>query len=239
MLKDGLKQILITFVEKILDSTFYDRIAQVRVETLNRRYLAIQEIADYLTGAQINGDYIEFGVFKGNTFAYACNRFSNLFPGMKFVACDSFEGLPDITGIDKTDGYSSNFSKNEFSCDENVFIRNLKRKGVKMDKVTIIKGWFSETLTEKTGKKIYPSQVAIAWIDCDLYESTVPVLNFLSSRISPGSVIVFDDWRCYRNNPNFGEQLACSEWLKNNPQIKLSELFSFGWHGIAFTVISC
>ena len=112
MLKDGFKQILITFVEKILDSTLNDKIAQVRVETLNRRYLAIQEIADYLTGAQINGDYIEFGVFKGNTFAYACNRFSNLFPGMKFVACDSFEGLPDITGIDKTDGYSSNFSKN-------------------------------------------------------------------------------------------------------------------------------
>jgi hypothetical protein len=76
-------------------------------------------------------------------------------------------------------------------------------------------------------------------VDCDFYESTVPVLNFLTSKLSVGSVIMFDDWRCYRNLPDFGQQRACREWLEANPQIKLNELLSVGWHGIAFTVVSC
>jgi hypothetical protein len=79
-------------------------------------------------------------------------------------------------------------------------------------------------------------KVAAAWVDCDLYKSTVPVLNFLTSRLSTGSVIAFDDWRCFRNQPDFGEQRAVSEWLAQNPHIKLRELFTYGWYGMVFTV---
>jgi O-methyltransferase len=82
-------------------------------------------------------------------------------------------------------------------------------------------------------------RIAVAWIDCDLYESTVPVLKFITPHLCVGSVIVFDDWRCYRNHPDFGEQRACREWLEANPGIKLRELLSFGWNGIAFTIVSC
>jgi len=79
----------------------------------------------------------------------------------------------------------------------------------------------------------------VAWIDCDLYDSTVPVLEYLAPRLTVGSVVVFDDWRCYRNHPDFGEQRACREWLQRNPRLSLRELLSFGWNGIAFTVASC
>lgn len=43
----------------------------------------------------------------------------------------------------------------------------------------------------------------------------------------------------FRDLPDLGQQLACREWLERNPQIKIRELLSFGWHGIAFTVESC
>jgi len=234
----GLKSILILLADKIFDSLQFGKIAELRVETLNRRYLAIQEIADYLTGAEIEGDYIEFGVYRGNTFSYAYKRLSNLFPEMKFIACDSFEGLPEMRGKDIEGHYSSGFSKNEFACIKESFMENLKRRGVSLKKVTIIKGWFSDTLKEKNPDIAEIHHIAVAWIDCDLYESTVPVLKFLTSRVTTGSVIVFDDWRCFRNQPDFGEQLACREWLQENTHLKLIELFSFGWHGIAFTVIS-
>ena len=110
------------------------------------------------------------------------------------------------------------------------------KKKVDLNRVQIVKGWFNKTLNSKTASEINLRRIAVAWIDCDLYESTIPVLNFITPFLSDGTVIIFDDWRCYRNDPEFGEQKACSEWLERNPQLKLNKLFSFGWNGIAFTV---
>jgi len=203
------------------------------------RWDAIDNLADYLVGAEIPGDYLEFGVAKGMTFSYACKVMSPVFNDMRFIAVDSFEGLPKPKTIDAYEGYASNFFEGQFSCSEEQFLKNIKNNDNDLKRVITIKGWFDQTLTDKTSEKHLIDKVAAAWIDCDLYESTVPVLNFLTSKLSVGSVILFDDWRCFRNLPEFGEQRACREWLLANPQIKLYELFSFGWHGIAFTVGSC
>ena len=108
-----------------------------------------------------------------------------------------------------------------------------------MDSVRIVKGWFADTLDPVKASSYDINVLSAVWIDCDLYESTVPVLQFISQYLTVGSVILFDDWRCYRNLPDFGEQRACREWLVANPQISLRELFSFGWHGLAFTVSTC
>jgi len=204
----------------------------------NRRYTAIDELTDYLVGAEILGDYLEFGVYLGTTFSYAYKRLS-YFKEMKFFAFDSFEGLPKPKGMDVLNGYSSHFHEHEFSCSEEAFVANLKREHTNLDRVKIVKGWYDETLKPENAKVYGVDKIAAVWIDCDLYESTVPVLRFITSHLAIGSVILFDDWRCFRNLPDFGEQRACSEWLSKNPQISLHELFSFGWHGIAFTVGTC
>ena len=204
----------------------------------NRRFMAIDELTDYLVGAEIPGDYLEFGVYLGTTFSYACRRLS-YFKEMKFFAFDSFEGLPKPKGIDMLNGYSSHFHEHEFFCSEEDFIANLKRENVNLDKVRIVKGWFEQTLKPENAKSYGVDRIAAAWIDCDLYESAVPVLQFITPHLSVGSVILFDDWRCFRNLPDFGQQRACREWLSKNSRISLHELFTFGWHGIAFTVGSC
>jgi hypothetical protein len=205
-------------------------------QQLSRRYRAIDEIVDYLAGAQIPGDYLEFGVYGGKTFSHACKRFAAAgFSHMKCVALDSFEGLPKPQGVDALDDYSGSFHESQFACTVEDFLANLKAAGVDTGKVTLVKGWFGASLTAENARAFGIDKVAVAWIDCDLYESTVPVLEFITGRLSTGSVIVFDDWRCFRNRPDFGEQRACREWLAMNPRIHLRELFSFGWHGIAFT----
>jgi hypothetical protein len=203
------------------------------------RWDAIDNLADYLVGAEIPGDYLEFGVAKGMTFTYACKVMSPVFPKMRFIALDSFEGLPKPKGVDAENGYSSNFCEGQFSCSEDDFIKNLKDQNIDTTRIRTVKGWFDYSLEDENTKKYNLDKIAAAWIDCDLYESTIPVLKFLTSRLSVGSVILFDDWRCFRNLPDYGEQRACREWLSANPQIKLYELFSFGWHGIVFTVGSC
>lgn len=217
----------------------YSKLNEIEYRNFNRRFYAIEQTTDYLVGAQIPGDYLEFGVYKGSTFAYAYKWMSPHFGTMNFIAFDSFEGLPEPKGIDAEKGYASNFHKNEFSCTEKEFLNNLRDSGVDLNRVKTVKGWFDETLKPEKAQNHGVTKIAVAWIDCDLYESTIPVLNFITPYLSIGSVIIFDDWRCYRNNPDFGEQKACREWLNGNQQISLAELFSFGWNGIAFTVTAC
>lgn len=205
----------------------------------NRRYAAAYDIADYLVGAQIPGDYCEFGVYLGTTFSYACKLMTSLFPKMRFFAFDSFEGLPKPQGIDALNGYTSNFHEHEFSCSEEEFVANLSRDGIDLRRIRTVKGWFDQTLTVEKAQDYGIKKIAIAWIDCDLYESTVPILKFILPYLTVGSVIIFDDWRTFRNLPDFGEQRACREWLEANPNLTLNQLISFGFHGIAFTVGSC
>jgi hypothetical protein len=215
------------------------RISQVEYRSVNRRFFAIEQLTEYLIGADISGDYCEFGVWQGATFNYAYKNLSLYFKDMNFWAFDSFEGLPKPVGIDAIDGYSSKFQGKEFYCSLDDFNSNLINNGVDLNKVKIVKGWFDNTLNNETAAKYGMKKITAAWIDCDLYESTVPVLKFITPYLSVGSVLLFDDWRCFRNHPDFCEQRACREWLINNPKIKLNELFSFGWNGIAFTVVSC
>jgi O-methyltransferase len=215
-------------------------IAAMRRISPNWRWQVIREATMYLATAQIPGDYLEFGVYTGSTFAYACNIMGLHFKHMRFIAFDSFEGLPEPKGKDVLeDGYTSHFYQGQYQCSEDQFIENLRAENVDMSRVQIVKGWYDETLRSESVVELGIDKVAAAFIDCDFYESTVPALEFLTHRMSVGTILMFDDWRCYRNLPDYGVQLAVREWLEKNPHIKLSEIMSFGWHGLAFTVASC
>lgn len=226
-------------VQRLLLRGVYNRIRELEYRSFNRRYFGIEQVAEYLVGAQIAGDYCEFGVWQGTTFAHAFRTMAPLFPHMRYVAFDSFEGLPQPVGIDAEDGYSSHFHQAQFACSHDDFLRNLRRAKVDLARVRTVKGWFSDSLRAPAAAAHGVDRVAVAWIDCDLYESTVPVLDYLTSRIAVGTVIAFDDWRCFRNLPDYGQQRAVREWLDRNPGLALRDLLSFGWNGIVFTVASC
>jgi O-methyltransferase len=205
------------------------------------RWDVLDCVADYLVNAELPGDYAEFGVYKGTTFGYAANLFHPIFPQMRFLAFDSFEGLPEPKGIDRTSqGFSSGFYQGQFAAKDAEFCDNVYKAAPNLptERLVTVKGWFDQVLTPESAKKIDLRHLSCVWIDCDLYQSTVPVLEFITPYLSVGSVILFDDWRCYRNLTNFGEQRACSEWLDNNPQLALNEFISFGFHGMSFTVAS-
>lgn len=223
----------------ILFLTLLSRIEKLETHSFNRRIYAVEQVAAYLVGAKIEGDYLEFGVYKGTVFSHAYRWLHKNFPQMRFFAFDSFEGLPEPKGWDNINGYSSNYHPNEFECSLEDFKHILKQKKVNLDKVKTIQGWYKDTLKANQTKKYGLKKAAFIWIDSDLYESAVSVLRFITPFLSPGTVIVFDDWHAFRNNPKFGEQKACREWLKKNPKIKLAELFNYGYGGIVFTVVTC
>lgn len=234
-------------IENQLSNNLLKNNLESRINFLEKRLLdyhrnrwdAIDKLADYLVVAELNGEYCEFGVAQGKTFSYAVNLMNPIFINMRFFAFDSFKGLPEPRGRDIKDGYSGGFHEGEFSYNEGDFFSYLKSSNTIIDRVVAIKGWFHETLTPKTAIDNQINTISAAWIDCDLYESTVPVLKFLTDKLTVGSVILFDDWHSFRNLPDYGEQKACREWLADNPQITLNPFFSFGCHGETFTIGSC
>jgi O-methyltransferase len=211
------------------------RLLAVERRTIDLRRYALEEIAEYLQFSQIAGDYCEFGVAEGHAFINAHELMARSFPGMRFHAFDSFEGLPRPQGVDAQGAYTGAFHEGQFACSLEAFTGRLRSSQIAEQRVSVYQGWFDRTLAAGQPADAIEA-VAVAWVDCDLYESTVPVLNFLTSRLKPGSVVVFDDWGCYRNQPDSGEQRACSEWLDANPQLRLNLLFSYGWTGRVFTV---
>ena len=85
----------------------------------------------------------------------------------------------------------------------------------------LVKGYFKDTLPKE---EIYP--IAVAHIDCDLYSSTVEVLEFLKPRLVDGALLLFDDWFCYRGRSDKGERRA---WLESG--LKAQEYFNYAIQG--------
>ncbi len=137
-----------------------------------------------------------------------------LWEKMRFIAFDSFQGLPKPAGIDSL---SSDFVEGKFSNSEENFVKNITAMGVPLDRVEIVSGWFNETLNEDAIKKHNLKYAAIVHIDSDLYESAKLVLNFIKPLLVDGAIIIFDDWYNFKGNPNLGEQRAFKEWLEENP----------------------
>lgn len=195
------------------------------------KYRDYEEILDrvllFTQFSKIKGDYLEFGVWGGTSFytAYHLAKKYKL-DSMVFYAFDSFKGLPEIKGIDSV-GFKQ-FEKGMFNCGVEKFRKNLEKKRVDLNKVEIIKGWYKETLNKELKNKLKVKKAAVIYIDCDLYESARDVLNFITDYIQDGTVLIFDDWFCFRGNPERGEQKAFSEWLDKNPHFTKSQFYKLG-----------
>lgn len=198
----------------------------------------LEKAMKFTAHSGMGGDYLEFGVWKGRSFvrAYHMRNYvkDKRLSKMKFYAFDSFSGLPEIKG-DK-DGSSSEFKKGDYSCDLPTFRNTLKNKSVNLNDVVIVPGWYDRVLNNETKKSLDLKRASIVYVDCDLYESTVLVLNFITDYVVDGTVIIFDDWFCFNANPNKGEQRAFREWLQKNPNITATEWQKVNWKTNSFVL---
>lgn len=122
------------------------------------------------------GTILEFGVATGRTL----NHFARLLPSHTVHGFDGFVGLPE--------DWTSRMRKGFFARSSLPSVR---------DNCQLWVGWFDATLPGfcKTVQKDKP--IALLHVDCDLYSSTVTVLDNLKKNIVPGTVIVFDEYINY------------------------------------------
>lgn len=161
------------------------------------------------------GYYFEFGSHEGNTMRMAWDTFRHLFD-FTYVAFDSFEGLPEIGPIDE----QKIWERGKLKTEEANFRTVVEGHGMPSNKLLTIKGYYSDSLNEQTKRRLEGQSAAVVYIDCDLYESTVPVLRFIREFLQRGTVIVFDDWFCFHGDPERGERLAWTEFLAANPTLR-------------------
>lgn len=218
----------------------------------------IEKAAWFIASDKIDGDYLEFGVFRGGAFSQAYLTLQHVFrqriseigynstskdaaerqdiwDRMRFFAFNSFQGLPDLKGIDKR---TSDFAKGYYSAGIDEFLDDVTRRGVPSERITCVRGWFDETCVPETIHHHNMKKAALIWIDCDLYHSAKSVLDFIIPLLQDGTVLVFDDWYSFRGSPYLGEQRAFSEWRKNLDDFSLSEYQKEGPWRVAFLASS-
>ena len=147
------------------------------------------------------GHVMEFGVWRGNSLRGICN---NVAPRLVW-GFDSFEGLPESWVRSDSDkdlpGHLSLHGDEPQALPKNA---------------RLVMGYFDDTLSAWADEN--PGDVALLHIDSDLYSSAKTVLDVLTPRIIPGTVIMFDELIHFTKSSIYprwreGEWRALMEWL--------------------------
>jgi len=153
-----------------------------------------------LKAARPDGIVAEFGVFHGKSIRLISSMVGPKNPVDGF---DTFEGIPEQWGDEPAGSYTANKE-----IPERV-----------PDNVRFHVGLFSQTLPGYVAGLSPPEElpVRLVNIDCDLYQGTVEILHYLSDRIGPGSVLIFDEY------------FMTPTWLEDEFKAFQEACEKFGW----------
>ena len=200
------------------------------------KYQAIKKAMFITAHDGTYGSYLEFGVFTGSSFNFAMKvnkKIEKIFgkTNCEFIGFDSFKGFGKINEDDK----NPRFKDHIFSVDEKKVLKNIE-KCSKGQKMRIVKGFFEDTIKNKTTNDLNIGKARVVLIDCDLKESTRLALEFIKASIQEGTIILFDDLVFYKGDKNKGEYGAFSDFRKKYPEILFRRIFDYGYGSRAFIV---
>src|SRR5207248_2331861 len=172
--------------------------------------------ARYVVRANVPGDFVECGVYRGGSVIVAAMAFKELGDiSRKFYLYDTFEGMTAPTARDvdfagrtpeqhlKTWGASRVAEMANSALDE--VRRNVLGTGLAADRFVFVKGKVGETLPGQ----MPAGAISILRLDTDWYESTKHELEHLFPRLSRGGVLIVDDYGFWR-----GAREACDEYFR-------------------------
>ena len=173
----------------------------------------ILELLESTVTANVPGDVVEFGCYKGDTSILLQKLLHSTGATDKTLwLYDSFEGLPPKTAEDASVAGDS-FKAGELFVTKREVIAKFKKAGLRVPRIK--KAFFEDLLDQDL-----PPQISFAFLDGDLYGSIKTSLALVAPRLTPGAIIVVHDY----NNPELpGSAKAVDEYLRAHPTKKLTQ----------------
>ena len=195
---------LIDFFNLFLKKYNRKEFMYVGEETRDKEFLLCDYYGDYHNVLQNlqEGLILEFGVHMGKSINILAKKMN----GKKLYGFDSFEGIPEAWVEHDKNGnpLGEIYGKNAMSL--NGCMPKVE------DNVTLIKGWFNETLDNFLKENKEP--IKFIHIDCDIYSSTVDIFNSCKEQIVDGTIIIFDE--LFQGKDIYNEFKAFYEFIKEN-----------------------
>ncbi len=157
----------------------------------SRRLENLQACAEHVLANDVPGDFIETGVWRGGAVILLRGVLEAYDVRDRVVwVADSFAGLPRPNETDyPADRGDQHHTYEELAVSLEQVQENFRRYDLLDDQVRFLKGWFKDTLPDAP-----IDALALLRIDGDMYESTHDAFSHLYPRLSPGGIVIVDDY---------------------------------------------
>jgi len=169
--------------------------------TSPERIFALITAVVYACEKGIPGDFVECGVWKGGSSAAIAKTLVHMKATDRSLwMYDTFDGMSEPTESDVDFmGQTADqlLEQQDIAESTSVWCRspldevkaNIQATGYPSNQIRFVQGRVEETLTQQS-----PDQVALLRLDTDWYESTKCELEVLFPIMSPGGVLIVDDY---------------------------------------------
>jgi hypothetical protein len=199
--------------------------------TSAERLFGLIESIKYITANNIEGDFVECGVWKGGSMLAAAETLVHLKQTFRrLYLYDTFEGMPPPS--DKDVSYNNQQAvemlESETNKEKNLVWAYSKLDEVKrtmaLSEYPHLNIHYIEGKVEDTIPTHLPENIALLRLDTDWYESTKHELVHLYPRLVKGGVLIIDDYGFWK-----GARKAVDEYFAiNNVPILLNRLDETG-----------
>jgi O-methyltransferase len=153
---------------------------------------------------QIEGDFVEFGCYVGESSKYLRKTLDETNSNKDLYVYDSFEGLPPLSKHEEGMGWRPG----TLNTTEDILIKNFRDNGLKPPYTC--KGWFKDVPDYRI-----PDKICFAFLDGDFYDSIYDSLTKIYDKVQEGGYILFHD---YERNDLPGVRAAIEDFLREREE---------------------
>ncbi|MHB1534375.1 MAG: TylF/MycF/NovP-related O-methyltransferase [Acidimicrobiales bacterium] len=182
--------------------------------TSHERVFALREAIRYLVRAEIQGAILECGVWRGGSMFVVAKTLVEMGASDRdLYLFDTFDSTPppgeedvDVWGTPARDFYAAASTTPGYAYLPVESVRDLiLGTGYPSDHVHFVKGMVEDTIPRSS-----PNTLALCRLDTDWYGSTAHEMRHLFPRITPGGVLLIDDYGHFQ-----GARRAVDEYFES------------------------